>query len=237
MTDDIRPIEKVIEEKIATGDVTKKSRLYFVLRSVALYMGAVIILCVSVYLMSLVLFISQAQGSWLLTGFGWDGFKELFISLPWLIIGLVLLLVVVMEILSRQFAFVYRRPLLLSLVGFILLIIAAGTGIASTTLHRTLYNSARNNHLPMAGGLYRGLRGMRPHNAYFGVVNSQQGPVWQVTLKDDDDVDVMINDRTRFPFGDQVVPRDHILIIGVRSDGRIYAFGIRKIGPEMEPEF
>jgi hypothetical protein len=238
MTENNTPRGSSIEDRINNSALEKKSRFHFIFRKVILYIGIVILFCVAAFLLSLILFISRSQRSWLLTDFGWAGYQDVFISLPWFIIGLVILLVVTVEVLGRQFAFVYRRPALYSIAGVVVVIIAAGVGVAQTTLHRTLYNSVQRTHMPMAGSLYRGIGGFRPHDVYFGVVNDQAPTLWHVTLRGDDNtVNVILTPRTRFPRGNTIVPKDLVLIMGKRSDGSIQAYGIREIEPEMIPDF
>ena len=237
MPNEIKNALSAIEEKIRSGLVAKHSRAYFMLRRVAIMLGTIIVLALAVYLGSFIFFITYTQRAWLLTDFGWRGYINFFLSLPWLIVGLVLALIVIIELVGWRFTSLYRKPLVYSALLVFLVVLAASAIVERTNLHPNLYQSSRQNNWPMGGFLYHHFIIRHLSDGYFARVEKTTTSSWEVETNEAERVVITITPETRFPLGNDIVLHDHILIFGPRGEGHIFARGIRKLSPEMMPHF
>jgi hypothetical protein len=229
-------LRQMIEEKITHGDVTKKARWYFIVRRIIIITAGILALCLAVYLGSFIFFLVNDQGIGLLTDFGWEGAWELFTSLPWIIIGLIILLIIIIELVGWRFTRLYRQPFIYSILGTLVIILLAGTLLERTHLHRALFDSAEHNQLPVAGYFYHQFGRPAPHNIHFGVIINQKPEEWDVETREGIFM-VIITNQTHFPRGKNIIPHDRIIIIGPANNNTITAHGIRKITPETMPKF
>jgi hypothetical protein len=131
-------IKDSILDKIKSGKLKMKPKVYFVLKNIA-FVGLIVVLsAIVVYLVSFIVFALDINGAWLLTSFGVEGVISLILSLPWLLILIVLLSMVLIETCIRSFKFSYHRPLIYSVLGIFVLAIALGFCLHLTPLHSAL---------------------------------------------------------------------------------------------------
>ena len=236
MNEQEKNLRETIEQKITQGDVTKKTRWYFIVRRIILIAGGVLALCLAIYFGSFMFFLFNDQGIGLLTAFGWEGGLELLGLLPWIIMILIVLIVITIELVGWRFTRLYRQPFIYSIFGLVVVILLASTLIERTHLHRALLESAEHNNLPVAGYFYHQFGHPSAPNVHFGEVLEQQPTVWQIRTREGKFM-VVITSRTHFPLGDDIVTQDHVLIFGPTANGTITARGIRKVDPDMMPRF
>jgi len=151
--------EKILN-KLRSGEFKMKPRIYFILKAILIILGTLIVALFTLFLIS---FISFA----LRTNF--RGFGVLFSSIPWLLIIVAAFLIIVLEILFKHFAFTYRRPILYSVIGILIVVILGTLIIDRTPFHRGLFDRAREGRLPIFGPIYRnfGPRDTAPFNERF----------------------------------------------------------------------
>jgi hypothetical protein len=236
MTEENNSIKDNIIKSIEGGQVTMKPKWHFVLRTILLLLGLVLAALVLLYTISFIIFVLHQTGAWFVPGFGIHGLTEFLMSFPWLIVLVAALFIAILELLVRQYAFGYRKPLLYTTIGVIFLTVGGGFVVAGTSFHRGLFDQANQDHLPVAGGFYK-MYG-RPHRDNVAI-----GAITQII----DDDGYMIEDRrdqlfqiifdtsTDFPDGRDFKIGDSIVIFGNHNtDNSIQALGIRKI-EDTEP--
>jgi hypothetical protein len=228
--------------RIKSGSVKMKPRFRFVLRALLLISGLVIAALLVLYLISFVFFMWRANSVWLTPAFGLRGLGIFIMSLPWVLLLFIIFFVLILEILVRHFSFGYRRPLLYSVFGILMVLGLTGFILAQTPLHRGLWESAENEQLPLAGPLYRGLRGDLPDDLHNGIVLTQTEQGFDMQSFEEEILSVQISQQTRLPFGAEFIPGDMVMVIGDLEDGVIKAFGVREINqmmppPRMKPRF
>ena len=135
---------------IRSGEIEMHSRWYFIFLAALALFGSVIIFCAIIYLASFIIFMLHQTGVWFVPVFGSRGWLELFVSLPWLLIGLCFLCIGALEVAVRRYAFAYHQPLLYSALGIIVIAALGTVIIIQTPLHGRL--------LRAAGGRPGGLR-------------------------------------------------------------------------------
>jgi hypothetical protein len=229
-------IKAAVIGQIAKGKAHMRPRWHFVLKAALAILGMVFLFFAALYLVSFIFFTLRATGSIFAPAFGFRGVVLLMSSLPWLLIGIALLFIVILEVLVRHYAFAYRKPLLYSLVG-ILVVVAIGTVIVSRSgIHEQIFEIAKADHLPFGGGFYRAYGLQEPRDVHVGKIvsvidqdenglplqlqiMSLQGRTATVTLPSDVDI----------PFDESFHIGDRILIMGEFEQGEISAIGIRPI--------
>ena len=82
-------LKETIQEKIRSGALTMKPKLYFVLRGLLYLVGILLVLGLALYLLGFMAFVFRANGVYILPEFGLRGVRTLFVSLPWFLIILV----------------------------------------------------------------------------------------------------------------------------------------------------
>ena len=136
------PIHISVLKAIASGEVAMRPRWHFVLKTALVSTGGVIVLCAVLYLASFVIFVSRQTGGSFVPIFGSRGWYHFFISLPWVLILLSFIFVIILEILVRRYSFGYRQPLLFSVMGIVVIVVAGGGIVAQTSFHRGLFRYA-----------------------------------------------------------------------------------------------
>src|ERR1041385_3423472 len=153
MSDD--SIKNKVLGAIEQGKVKMKPRWHFVLQATLLVLGTFLAVLALVYLVSFIFFALHQTGIIHSTEFGFRGVGVFLVSLPWLLILLSVVFIVVLEILVRKYSFSYRRPLLYTIFGIILLVLVSGFVVAQTSFHRHLFLQAWDDNLPVVRGFYR----------------------------------------------------------------------------------
>ncbi len=206
-----------------------RPRWYFVLHGLFLLLGLIIIAGVLMYMVSFVVFMLHKSGVWFLPSFGFQGVQILFISLPWLLISATFLFLLLLEILVRHYSFGYRKPLLYSLCGVIVVVTMGSIVIAYTPLHEHFFIRAREGTLPFAGRFYRGDGFSTNEHFHFGEVTEINDDGFQIKNRRGELVNIVILPETRFPEGVGFQIGDHLVILGDRSSSTVTAFGVRRI--------
>lgn len=226
-------IKDAILEQIRIGRAKMRPRWHFVLKTALLITGAGILALAILYLASLTLFISRQTGMGSALVFGLRGVGIFLLSLPWLIILLAAVFLVLLEILVKHHSFAYRRPLLYSLFGIIILVLAGGLIIANTGFHRGLSDYARQKRIPFIDPLYRGF-GREPRHIHTGVITEITTDGFLVRNRDNEILTVIITPETRFSREADFAAGGQVVILGQRENNTVRAFGVRWI-EEMRP--
>ena len=149
MTEKLQSLQEKVLGAIQRKEVAMRPRWHFVLRSVLVVLGIVIIALLSVYLVSLVVFLMKQSGGWFGPEFGPRGVRAFLFSAPWLLVGASLVFIVFLEILARRTEVARRSPMLYSAVG-VIAIVALGTFIVDrAAVHPFLADRARGGDMPM----------------------------------------------------------------------------------------
>jgi hypothetical protein len=213
-----------------------RPRWHFLLLSTLTALGAVIAFLALLFAVSLVVFFLRESGTLYLPALGSRGWWDLFRSLPLSILVLLLLFVVVLEVLVRRYAFVYKKPLLTSVLFIIVLVLVGGYGIARTPLHGRLVMLARHDRLPPPlDSLYRPPFTMHTEDVYPGTIVALLEKGFVIADRGSGTTTIYVSERTRLPEGKDFIVGDRVVVIGDGgASGTVEAFGIRPMDPELE---
>lgn len=234
-TDQQTSITDKVLEKIDRGEVKMRSRKYFVLRSVVIGLSIIVMVLFTLYLLSFIAFALRINGVWLAPGFGLPGLGIFFGSLPWILIGVSLVLLVTIEILVKRLSFAWRRPMAYSLMGIILLALFGSFFLDKTGMHSALFVRAREGHLPIAGSFYREHGAPRFRGIHPGIVKEMTENGFLLETRREEIIIVIISEKTKISTEVGMVRvEDMVIVYGARTNGTVHAFGIRKVGGEMK---
>ncbi len=222
--------DKIIN-KIKERGLHMRPRWHFIAQTLLVIGVCVAAFILAVFLLSWVYFILHANGAWLLPAFGRRGWMGLARSFPWLpaVAGLVLLLV--LALILEKFRWAYRLPLLYVGLGVLGLVVVFSLTVAQTPFHQEFYRFAQQGR-GLAGPLYRGYGRMPKDEAYVGTVANPATSTFELATEDGEIFFVNINERTRLPFGFDLVPDDTVMVMGDRLENTLTAFGVREIGDD-----
>ena len=224
------PARLDIMKAISRGDIRMKPRWHFVLLSSLYVIGAFIVFLTLLYITSLGVFFVRDSGAFFAPSFGGRGWFSLLQSLPWLLILFILLFAIVLELLVRRYAFVYKKPLLMSLLGILGVIFLGGFFIAP--LHHGVALSVHRGELPSPiDMLYHGpLRMPPPPDTYHGEIVAIGQTGFVIVDEDHGTTTVLITPQTRLPYGENFTAGERVVVIGdADASGTVRAFGIREI--------
>jgi len=222
-----------ILEKIRRNELILKPKIYFRLRFVAFLLVVFVVLVVSVFLSSLILFTIRASGQASLIGFGPAGWQVFLVLFPWGLFILEIGLIILFQYLLRSFRFGYKVPRLYLLGCVLVVMLVSGFAIDKTPLHNILLRQADENHLPPPfGNLYEGARRLPPpgYGIFFGTLTGIKGNALIINLlnpMDSSTIMTVILPPRQTAIEEKV--GDIIIIQGKIIDGKIQAQDIKNV--------
>ena len=228
-----KSIQERVLEKIKSGEVKMRPKIYFVLKTILIIGGVFLILGFIIFLISFIHFHLRASGLWYLPAFGFRGFCAYLRLLPWFLIFLSLVLILILEILAKRFSFVWRRPMLYSLLIIIFVVLIGGFIIGKTTFHPRLFFQAREGKLPLMAPIYREFGMPRFKDVHRGVVEKLTENGFLLRKADNELLTIILSFNTQFPFGKEIKEGDSVVVMGKRDDSTILAIGVRKINDQF----
>jgi hypothetical protein len=222
-----------VMKAIRDGHVHMRPRWHFLLLSALSITGAFIVLLTLLYVTSLGFFFLRDSGAWYAPSFGTRGWFGLLHSLPWLLILFVAIFIVILELLVRRYTFVYKKPLVISVIVILALVFLGGLAIAQTPLHRMLMLSARRGSLPPELSAMYGhpLRTPPPSDMFNGqIVGLSKSGFVIVDEGGAGTTTVVLTPETRLPYGEDFTLGERVVVVGdVSATGTVRAFGVREI--------
>ncbi len=232
-----KSIKDIVLSKIESGKAKMKPRWHFILKASLMVLGAIILALALLYLSSFIVFVLRQTGVLFAPAFGLRGIGAFLFSIPWLLVITTLVFLVLLAVLVRQYSFTYRKPLVYSLLGLVILVIIGTFIIPRFGVHQFIYRQAREANLPFAGPFYRDY-GMREFaDIHAGVVKELTDDGFILIGRDDNELKIIVSEETRFPRGIDFAEGNEVVVLGEEENGVIEAFGIRGIdeGPHRPP--
>lgn len=228
-----KSIKDLVLDKIKKGEVKMRPKAHFVLKTILVLSGAVILALFVLYLISFIAFALRAGGIGSLPGFGSRGLGSLLVSIPWLLILIAIFLIAALEILVRRFSFSYRRPIFYSVLTIVFLVFMGSFIINKTYLHPVLFQRAQEGRLPVAGEFYRDFGMPKSRDMHRGVVSEITDDGFYLKTPEGEILTVVIASETRFPMGVGIKEDDAVMVLGERNKDIIQAFGVSKINDDF----
>lgn len=160
--------------------------------------------------------------------FGWAGVVLFVVSSPWILIGVVGVFLGVLYLLVSHYSFSYQKPLVYSMIGSVLLVIALSSFIQATSFHGRAGDFVARHGVPGLTPMYKGV-GERPsRNIASGEVIELTAEGFVMVTSSNEDVVVRVTKQTRIPRDMEIVIGDQVYVFGPQTnEGIIDAFGVR----------
>lgn len=226
-------IKEEILGMIQTGDIEMKSKAHFMLKTFGVIVGVLFAFGTLLYVVSFIMFALRVSGTLALPSFGLPGVFILFSSLPWILILVSGVLIIVVEVLGRYFAFVYRQPLLYSIITIIAIVGVIGMLVDTMDIHPRISRFAQERNILGGSALYRQYERPPFERSGIGVVIEITEAGYIIKTPRGESLLVSTSTETRFPNGvggdGAIVVGDTIIIIGSKdvATQTITAKGIR----------
>jgi hypothetical protein len=224
-------IKDTIVEKIKAGEVAMRPRWRFMLETTLFAVGAVLSALVAVYLASFVLFALKESGLWFAPGLGMRGFTFFLLGSPWLLISVFLLFLFILYLLVTHFSFSYRRPLLYSIMGVVLLVAVTASCIQQTMFHKRVQTYLEAHPMPGVSSFYERHSKGRPDGIVFGEVIRLENPDFVMETDKTETYVVRVTPETVLSIRGPLVVGDTVLVFGDLDDDSVVAFGVRRAPP------
>jgi hypothetical protein len=230
-------IQQKVFERLTRGNVTMRSRAYFVGRAALAILVMLVVLALSAYVLSFIMFSIHESGEQFLLGFGERGLTAFLKLFPWGTLIVDIALIFFLEWLLQSFKFGYRFSLVAVFWAVVLasMIIAALIGL--TPIHNDFLEMADRGDLPVVGEMYESVRGSHEEQGVFrGTIVAIQGDTITITHEDGDhDTD----DGTRtvtLPSGYSTTTfsvGERVYVFGTQGSTTIQAYGVDHLSPDQ----
>ena len=222
-------LKDTILQKIQTGELSMRPRWYFLLQGLGFFLATGIVALVVIYLASFVLFVLHQSGVWLAPLFGVAGIVLFVVTSPWLIISCTVFFLVVLHLLVRHYAFSYRRPLLYSLIGIVVTVVAIATLLHGFAMHDMMRDFSRRHDLPGLSPMYRDFGDRRPPGVVTGYIESVTKDGCLLRADHGETMIISFNQKTKLPRNWPLEPGARVIIFGDQvGTSTITAFGLRQ---------
>ena len=220
-------LKQAVMKTIEAGSVSMHSRMHFIIRGMLSVAGLIFLLGVSLFLVSFIVFLLRANGLLSIAHFGIEGAGPLLFSLPWVVLLGAVLVFVMLELLASHFSFVYKRPLIYSILGGGVVVVFGGVLIAHSTIHEQMFRFNEMRPLPGINYIYRQAL-FTPEGVFVGVISTSSNSFIDIDTRNGSSTRINILERTRRP-STAFMAGDAVVVMTKKENGVISAIGIRPI--------
>ncbi len=224
-------IQNDILDKIKSGELKKRPKIYFVLQTALVILGTIILLAVSVFSVSFIFYLLRASNLRFLLLFGRAGFLLFLFIFPWAHVLVALVLTIIIGWFLRRYSFAYRKPFLYLPVLIIAIITVLSIALHLIAFHRRFAQFSRQNGLPVFGQLYSNYDSKGSGNiAVVKTIGESTGGQWQAITQKGQRILVSKFPAAYPPVFPQDLKKGQVLVIfGSRQGDEIQARSIRII--------
>lgn len=237
-------LKEMIMQKIQTGEVSMKSKKYFLLHTIAFVLLCIFIFITTIFLISYTLFSIMGSGQLLLLGFGWKGTSEFFILFPWYIFLLDILLLIILDVVIRKFRFGYHVPIVYIFFGLTAVLVCIGYIVSVSSFHKRLLYKTEHKETASYFGMGKIVNPvLQPLYGHVGASNRIHGVV-QGTIThvdqhsfeikpDSDDQEIhessiLVYAPSQYDVKRLLTVGSHVFVAGILThDGAVNAYGLQ----------
>jgi len=222
-------ITKNILDQIKSGQVKMHSRTYFFLRTFLSVVLVMLVAFMAWFFFSLVLFSLQRHGAFYVPLFGLMGIKAFFLSFPWLVFGLGVVLFILLDKLMGNYSVAYRRPALYTLLGVMGIIILCIGFVHAVGFNTRLHEFILAEKFPGIAKLYELSEEPLSRSILLGRIEEITEEGYVILTGEGEMAVLHTSPETRYPNGSDL-KRGETVIVGVEKNGDSYSvYGVRKI--------
>ncbi len=221
--------ERVVS-KIERGELKMKPRAYFVAKSFLVIGLLILIFLLLLYFGSLIVFVLRVNNILLFHGMGFYAIRNILLSFPWYLFFLIFTLIILIEIISKRFRFVYRKPFIISLFAILFIVIISSFLIERSSLHYSFYRLAEQERLLLGGRMYRELGNLDIDDAHFGIILEKKDDFWMMELDSGEAINLEITEKTRGRRAfSEIEEGEKVIVIGKMKEEIIDVVSFKKI--------
>ncbi len=200
-------ILKIIEEK----KIAMKPKWYFVLHAALAITGVVGLIVATLFVTSFAVFTMMHNGIARIPLDSVLGWLLVARNAPWMLIVIAVVFMVLLEVHVRRYSFSYKRPLMYTATGIILLCAIGSFLLVKTPFHEGMLQEAREHRLPLGGPLYRAYHMKKMYGVRSGIIESfEEGNIY--VIHDEERERIIVTPVTRMPYDLKI--DDEILVVG-----------------------
>jgi hypothetical protein len=141
-------------DTIKSREIKMRSHKYFVVRAVFVILAMVLLFILILFVATFIIFALQQNGGFYATNFGAVGWETFFFSLPWSFLLLSIVLVLILWLLLRRYALIYRQPFLYTLLLLIVVVSLMCFFLSASSIHGGILRYVARNQVPLVAGVY-----------------------------------------------------------------------------------
>jgi len=159
MEQKLKDIKVDIVNYIKTNKVTMKPRWHFILFALLRVIAVVVVFVSILYLASFITLVMREHELFRALGLRPQSVHGFMLSVPWFLVVLSLILLVLLEVLTRKFQFVYRRPIVYSIFALLVLVLVVGAIVREVDKEFRFARFGEKPNAPILGPVHRYYRG------------------------------------------------------------------------------
>lgn len=228
-------LQQKLLEKIKAGEVTMVPRWHFLLRGLLWATALVTVALVAIYLLSFIFFMLRHSGLMFAPLFGWHGLMIFVVSSPWILVGMLGLFLCALYLLVTHYSFSYQKPLVYSMIGVVLFVIAVASLIQQTSMHERIRTFATEREVPGLAPLYRDATERKSDEVTRGEIRQLSESGFMLKTVENEVYPVIVSGHTKLPFNHALEVDDAVMVFGPLREGSIDAFGVRLDDGQLPP--
>lgn len=216
-------LEDVVMQKIKSGQVKMRPKIYFVAWSIFMGAGLVSVIVLAAFFVNIVSFKLRTLGSFGYLWFGQYGIRPFLYTFPWVALLIVIFGLVIGISLLKRYDISYKKSFVGLILGLTLIVLAAGWIMDLTGINE------RFQHIGHMRGVYR--EKFVGNDWVAGEVIAVEKKLLQIENINGDQVMIEWSDKTVLPFGSDFKVGDKIRAVGKwSSDSTFEAYSIGRGG-------
>lgn len=225
-------LKTTILDTLKKNDIKMIPKWKFILFSSLAITGLVFMFLVIVFLASLILFLLSRYGFMYMPFFGLVHIVHTLRAIPTVLFLCTVVLLVLIEVITRYYSFSFRRPLAVTLLGFTFFALLASFALSQSGIHEYIREYAKNHHINMMSRAYdrpipfKQIPGV---DIIRGVVTESSSSLMVIRLFDGTLVTAYATttgDKPHFP-----EEGNDVIVLGRFVDGKFEIEGVREAPP------
>lgn len=222
-------LKTTILDTLTKNDTKMIPRWKFVLFSSLALAGIFFAFLVVIFVTSLILFLLSSYGFMYMPFFGLVHILHTLKAIPPVLFLCTVLLLIIIELVTRYYAFSFKRPLAVTLLMFTLFVTVMSFAVSQTGIHEYVRQYARDHHIHLMTSVYDRPLPLKPMNGMDvirGVITDSSSTAITVRLFDGSYVIAYGSTTSHTPFVPLSIGKD-VVVLGTFIDNHFEIKGVR----------
>jgi hypothetical protein len=149
-------------------------------------------------------------------------------AIPWMLIGLLVVIFIILQILIRYFSFAYTRSVLVTLAATFLVIVCSNLILVTLDPRHNIARFGERSNIPVLREMHSTFRNEKQRGAIRGVIADISNTTYTVeTIKGSTTVTFLITPSTRILSQENLKLGDVVLVVASQAEGFLQASVVR----------